>query len=69
MVLGDVGWAITSLGVEGVNWGQSAGYLIGFSAVTLGMSYARGRTLVRMEELRVAAERTSRAKTEFLADT
>jgi signal transduction histidine kinase/CheY-like chemotaxis protein/HPt (histidine-containing phosphotransfer) domain-containing protein len=68
MILGDVGWAITSLWVEDVNWVQSAGYLIGFSVVTLGMNYARGRTLVRMEELRLAAERASRAKTEFLAN-
>jgi CheY-like chemotaxis protein/HPt (histidine-containing phosphotransfer) domain-containing protein/anti-sigma regulatory factor (Ser/Thr protein kinase) len=32
------------------------------------MNYARGRTLVRMEELRLAAERASQAKTEFLAN-
>ena len=68
MILGDVGWAVTSLGVEGVNWVESTGYLIGFSAFALGINYARGRTLVRMEELRLAAERASQAKTEFLAN-
>ena len=68
MILGDLGWVTTSLSVEGVNWGQSAGSLIGFSAITIGMNYARGRTLVRMEELRLAAERASQAKTEFLAN-
>ena len=68
MVLGDLGWGITSLWVEGVNWLQSAGYLVGFSAVTIGINYVRGRTLVRMEELRLAAERASQAKTEFLAN-
>jgi CheY-like chemotaxis protein/HPt (histidine-containing phosphotransfer) domain-containing protein len=54
--------------VEGVNWVQSTGYLIGFSAVTIGINYARGRTIVHMEELRLAAERASQAKTEFLAN-
>ena len=68
MILGDLGWGTTSLWVEGVNWMQSGGYLIGFSAVTIGINYSRGRTLVRMEELRLAAERASQAKTEFLAN-
>jgi signal transduction histidine kinase/CheY-like chemotaxis protein/HPt (histidine-containing phosphotransfer) domain-containing protein len=68
MILGDLGWALTSLGVEGVNWVQSTGYLIGFSAFTMGINYARRRTLVRMEELRLAAERASESKTEFLAN-
>ena len=68
MILGDLGWAVTSLGVEGVNWVQNVGYLIGFSAFTMGINYARRRTLVRMEELRFAAERASKAKTEFLAN-
>ena len=68
IVLGDLGWGITSLSVEGVNWVQSSGYLIGFSVVTIGINYSRGRTLVRMEELRLAAERASQAKTEFLAN-
>ncbi len=68
MILGDLGWGTTSLWVEGVNWLRSTGYLIGFSAVAVGMNYVRGRTLVRMEELRLAAERASRAKTEFLAN-
>jgi CheY-like chemotaxis protein/HPt (histidine-containing phosphotransfer) domain-containing protein len=47
---------------------QSTGYLIGLSAFTIGMSYSRSRTLVHMEELRLAAERASQAKTEFLAN-
>jgi len=68
MVLGDIGWGTTSLWVEGVNWVQSAGYLVGFSTVTIGMNYSRSRTLTRMEELRLAAERASQAKTEFLAN-
>ena len=69
MACGDLGWGITSLSVEGVNWPQSIGYLSGFSAVAVGLNYVRGRTLVRMEELRLAAERTSDAKTDFLANT
>ena len=68
MVLGDLGWGLTSLWVDGVNWVQSSGYLIGFSAVTIGINYSRARTLVRLEELRLAAERASQAKTEFLAN-
>ena len=68
MILGDLGWGTTSLWVEGVNWVQSAGYIIGFSAVAIGINYVRGRTLVRAEELRLAAERASQAKTEFLAN-
>jgi len=68
MVLGDLGWAGTSVFVEGVSWGRSIGYLIGFSAVAIGLNYVRGRTLVRLEELRLAAERASQAKTEFLAN-
>jgi signal transduction histidine kinase/CheY-like chemotaxis protein/HPt (histidine-containing phosphotransfer) domain-containing protein len=68
MVLGDLGWGAVSLQLEDVNWVKSAGYLIGFSAVTIGINYARARTLVRMEELRLAAERASDAKTEFLAN-
>jgi signal transduction histidine kinase/CheY-like chemotaxis protein/HPt (histidine-containing phosphotransfer) domain-containing protein len=68
MILGDLGWGFTSLSIEGVNWVQSAGYLIGFSVVTIGINYSRGRTLGRMEGLRLAAERASQAKTEFLAN-
>lgn len=68
MILGDLGWAVTSLWVEGVNWVRSIGYLSGFSAIAIGLNYVRGRTLVRMEELRLAAERASEAKTEFLAN-
>ncbi len=68
MILGDLGWGTTSLWIEGVNWVQSAGYLFGLSAVTIGINSSRGRTLVRMEELRLAAERASQAKTEFLAN-
>lgn len=68
MILGDLGWAVTSLWVEGVNWVRGIGYLSGFSAVALGLNYVRGRTLVRMEQLRLAAERASEAKTEFLAN-
>jgi len=68
MILGDLGWGLTSLSVEGMNWVRSAGYLSGFSAVAIGLNYVRGRTLVRMEELRLAAERASQSKTEFLAN-
>ena len=68
MILGDLAWGVTSFGVDGVNWGRSIGYLVGFSAVAIGLNYVRGRTLVRLEELRLAAERASQAKTEFLAN-
>lgn len=67
MVYGDLGWAITSLFAENVNWVSSLGYLFGFTAVALALNHVRGRTLVRMEELRLAAERASEAKTELLA--
>lgn len=68
MILGDLGWGTTSLFVEGVNWSRSIGYLTGFSTVAIGLNYVRGRTLVRLEELRLAAERASQAKTEFVAN-
>jgi signal transduction histidine kinase/ActR/RegA family two-component response regulator len=68
IVLGDLAWAITSLSVEGVDWVKSLGYLAGLTAVAVGINYVRGRTLVRMEELRLAAERASAAKTEIMAD-
>jgi signal transduction histidine kinase/HPt (histidine-containing phosphotransfer) domain-containing protein len=68
MVLGDLAWGITSLSVEGVRWMRFFGYLPGFSAVALGLNYVRGRTRVYMEELRLAAERASSAKSELMAD-
>ncbi|MEM7433746.1 MAG: ATP-binding protein [Myxococcota bacterium] len=69
MAVGDFGWLIISLSMDDINWGRSVGYLVGFSAVTLGMHVVRRRTLVELHELRAAAERASRAKTEFLANT
>jgi len=68
MILGDLGWTLVSLSVDGVNWVRSIGYLCGFSAVALGLNQVRGLTLVRMEELRLASERVSQAKTELLAN-
>jgi len=47
---------------------KSIGYLIGFSAITIGIHSARSRALIQMEELRLAAERASRAKTDLLAN-
>jgi CheY-like chemotaxis protein/HPt (histidine-containing phosphotransfer) domain-containing protein len=44
------------------------GYLGGLSVVAVGVNWARGRTLVRMEELRLAAERASETKTELMAN-
>jgi signal transduction histidine kinase/DNA-binding NarL/FixJ family response regulator len=67
IVYGDLGWMIPSLFMENVNWVSSLGYLSGFTAVALALNRVRGRTLVRMEELRLAAERASEAKTELLA--
>jgi signal transduction histidine kinase/DNA-binding response OmpR family regulator len=69
MVAADLAWGITSFfWVEGVNWTRSIGYLFGFSAVAIGLNHVRHRTRVRMEELRLAAERASSAKTELMAD-
>ena len=68
MVLGDLAWGFTSLWVEGVSWMRCLGYLPGFSAVALGLNYVRNSTRVYMEELRLAAERASAAKTELMAD-
>jgi len=62
-------WATTSLlRVPSVNWVRSVGYLLGFFSVALGLNYVRNRTRMRMEELRLAAERVSAAKTELMAD-
>ena len=68
MVSADLGWAITSLFIENVNWSQNIGYLIGLSVVAGAIHVVRRRTLVRQEELRLAAERASESKTEFLAN-
>lgn len=68
MALGDAAWAWISLSTAGVNWVQDLGYLSGLSVVALGLNWARSRTLVRMEELRLAAERASEAKTEWMAN-
>ena len=68
MIVSDLAWGVTSLSIEGVNWVRSIGYLAGFSAVSLGLNHVRHRTRVRMEELRLAAERASAAKTELMAD-
>ena len=68
MIVGDLSWAITSLWVDGVSWTRSIGYLLGFSALALGLNSARGHVLVKLEELRLAAERASQAKTELLAN-
>ena len=64
-----VAWGVTSLLILPViNWVRSIGYLAGFSTVALGLNYVRNLTRVRMEELRLAAERASAAKTELMAD-
>ncbi|MDH3200367.1 MAG: ATP-binding protein [Myxococcales bacterium] len=68
MVCADIGWGVTSLFIEDVNWMQSVGYLAGFSVVAIGTHVVRRRTLVELHELRVAAERASETKTEFLAN-
>ena len=68
MIAGYLGWGIASLWVPEVNWVKSIGYLFGFSAITIGIHHARSRALIQMEELRLAAERASRAKTDLLAN-
>ncbi|MGB5268746.1 MAG: ATP-binding protein [Polyangiales bacterium] len=68
MIAGYLGWGIASLWVQDVNWVKSVGYLFGFSAITIGIHHARSRALIQMEELRLAAERASRAKTDLLAN-
>jgi len=68
MAFGDLGWLATSLFTTDVNWVRSVGYLAGFSVVAVGLNWARGRTLAHMEELRLAAERVSAAKTELMAN-
>ncbi|RZV55045.1 MAG: response regulator [Deltaproteobacteria bacterium] len=67
MVAGYLGWGITSLWVQDVNWVRSIGYLFGFSVITTGIHRVRSRALIEMEELRLAAERASSAKTDLLA--
>ncbi len=68
MIAGYLGWGVTSLWVPGVDWVKSVGYLFGFSAITIGIHHARSRALIQMEELRLAAERASHAKTDLLAN-
>jgi signal transduction histidine kinase/CheY-like chemotaxis protein/HPt (histidine-containing phosphotransfer) domain-containing protein len=68
MGLGYLSWAIASLWVPDVNWVRGIAYFVGFSAVSGGISFVRGRALAEMEELRLAAERVSQAKTELLAN-
>jgi len=68
IILGDLAWAMTSLSLQGVSWIQSLAYLSSFSAVAIGLNHMRGQTVDRMEELRLAAERASQAKTELLAN-
>ena len=68
MIVGYLGWGLTSLWVPDVDWVKSVGYLFGFSAITIGIHYARSRALIQMEELRLAAERASQAKTDLLAN-
>ncbi len=68
LIVGDLSWGIASLWVDGVNWTRGIGYLAGFSALAVGLNSARGRVLVQLEELRLAAERASQAKTELLAN-
>ncbi len=68
MALGDFAWVATSFFVADVNWIKSLGYMTGLSVVAMGINWARARTLVRMEELRLAAERMSEAKTELMAN-
>ncbi len=68
MLLGDFAWGVTSLWVGDVDWIRSIIYLAGFSSVALGLNHVRRRTRVHMEELRLAAERASVAKTELMAD-
>lgn len=68
ILLGDLAWAAVSLSVAGVDWSKSLGFLAGLTAIAVGINYVRNRTLVRMEELRLAAERASATKTELMAD-
>ena len=69
MVLAVSTWALTSMvAVPDINWVRSIGYFAGFSTVAVGLNYVRNRTRIRMEELRLAAERASAAKTELMAD-
>lgn len=63
-----LGWVIPSMFMDDVDWGQGLGYLSGLSMVAIGLNHVIGRTLIRMEELRLAAERASQAKTELLAN-
>ncbi|MFZ1865051.1 MAG: response regulator [Polyangiales bacterium] len=68
MALGDLGWAAISLFVDDVNWVRNLGYLCGLSVVAVGVNWARSRTLVRLDALRLAAERASETKTELMAN-
>lgn len=68
MAFGDLGWMVTSLFVADVNWVKSVGYLCGLSVVAVGLNWTRGKTLVSMEGLRLAAERASETKTELMAN-
>ncbi len=68
MVVTDVGWATTSTFVPDFDWVGALGYLVSMTLVIIGMHVVRRRTLVRLEELRLAAERAGEAKSTFLAN-
>lgn len=68
MLFADVGWGVTSFYVAGVSWATSIGYIFGISVLVLAVHGTRRRTLVQLEEHRIAAERAAGSKTEFLAN-
>lgn len=68
MIVTDVGWATTSMFVPGFDWIGALAYLVSMTLVIIGMHVIRRRTLVRLEELRLAAERAGEAKSTFLAN-
>ena len=68
MICGDVGWAVVSLFVDGVDWPEGVLTLGAVSILTIGINITRRKTLVELHELRLAAERASEAKTAFLAN-
>jgi signal transduction histidine kinase/CheY-like chemotaxis protein/HPt (histidine-containing phosphotransfer) domain-containing protein len=68
VVLSGAGWSLVSLSMDDVDWAASYGFLLGVSCIVAGLHVTRRGTLVRLQELRLAAERAALARTEFLAN-
>ncbi len=68
VLLSGLGWGLVSLSMDDVDWAASGGFLLGVACIVSGLHVTRRGTLIRLEELRLAAEEAARSRTEFLAN-